>query len=48
VSVLPSTPLAMTGLGRSRWQVELMRCRGAPVEADRCRWVLEVSRCTLL
>ncbi|WP_095203529.1 ImuA family protein [Mesorhizobium carmichaelinearum] len=29
VSVLPSTPLPVPGIGRARWQLELIRCRGA-------------------
>lgn len=28
VSALPSAPLAIPGLGRSRWRLELLRCRG--------------------
>ena len=28
VTALPSTPLASPGVGRARWQVELVRCRG--------------------
>jgi protein ImuA len=36
-----STPLTTLGLGRPCWQVELLRCRGAPAGADQCRWVLE-------
>ena len=41
VTALPSSPLTTPGLGRPRWQVELLRCRGAPAGADGCRWVLE-------
>lgn len=29
VSTLPSRPLPVPGVGRARWQVELIRCRGA-------------------
>jgi protein ImuA len=29
VSALPSRPLPVPGVGRARWQVELIRCRGA-------------------
>jgi protein ImuA len=28
VSALPSTPLPVPGIGRSRWRLELIRCRG--------------------
>jgi len=28
VSVLPSTPLPVPGIGRARWGLELVRCRG--------------------
>jgi protein ImuA len=28
VSALPSTPLPVAGVGRARWQLELVRCRG--------------------
>ena len=28
VSVLPSTPLPVPGIGRARWGLELIRCRG--------------------
>jgi protein ImuA len=28
VSVLPSTPLLVPGVGRARWRLELLRCRG--------------------
>lgn len=28
ISVLPSTPLPVEGVGRARWRVELLRCRG--------------------
>ena len=41
VTALPSTPLTAPGLGRPRWQVELLRCRGAPAGAEGCRWVVE-------
>lgn len=29
IAALPSTPLPTTGVGRSRWRIELVRCRGA-------------------
>ncbi len=29
VSTLPSTPLPMPGVGRARWQLELLRCQAA-------------------
>ncbi|WP_222184910.1 ImuA family protein [Geminicoccus harenae] len=29
ISTLPSAPLPVAGVGRARWQVELVRCRGA-------------------
>ena len=29
VSALPSSPLPVPGIGRPRWRVELLRCRGA-------------------
>jgi protein ImuA len=29
ISVLPSAPLPVPGVGRARWQLELIRCRGA-------------------
>jgi len=29
ITTLPSTPLPVAGLGRARWRVELVRCRGA-------------------
>jgi protein ImuA len=41
VTTLPSAPLPLPGLGRPRWQVELLRCRGAPAGLDQCRWVVE-------
>src|SRR5215470_6332996 len=28
VSALPSTPLPVPGVGRARWRLELVRCRG--------------------
>lgn len=37
VSPLPSTPLPVAGIGRSRWFVELMRARGAEARD----WTLE-------
>ena len=39
VSVLPSVPLAVPGLGRARWQLELIRCRAgdsADFEMEAC------------
>jgi protein ImuA len=39
VSVLPSTPLPVPGVGRARWQVELIRCRAgesADFEVEGC------------
>jgi protein ImuA len=39
VSALPSTPLPVPGIGRSRWQLELIRCRGgetANFEVEAC------------
>jgi protein ImuA len=39
VSVLPSTPLPVPGVGRSRWLVELIRCRAgnsADFELEAC------------
>ncbi|WP_420961572.1 ImuA family protein [Brucella sp. IR073] len=39
VSVLPSAPLPVPGLGRSRWRLELVRCRGgesADFEVEAC------------
>ncbi|MFS8044017.1 ImuA family protein [Xanthobacter sp. AM33] len=39
VSVLPSTPLPVPGLGRSRWLLELIRCRAgesADFEVEAC------------
>jgi protein ImuA len=39
VSVLPSTPLPVPGVGRARWQLELIRCRAgesADVEVEAC------------
>ena len=41
VTALPSTPLTTPGLGRPRWQVQLLRCRGAPASSDLCCWVVE-------
>jgi protein ImuA len=32
------------GLGRPRWRVELLHCRGAPGGSDLCCWVLEALR----
>lgn len=29
ITALPSSPLPTTGVGRARWQVDLVRCRGA-------------------
>ena len=39
VSALPSTPLSVPGIGRARWGVELVRCRGgesANFEVEAC------------
>jgi protein ImuA len=39
VSALPSTPLPVPGVGRARWRLELMRCRGgesAEFEVEAC------------
>jgi hypothetical protein len=39
VSVLPSTPLPVPGVGRARWQVELIQCRAdesADFEVEAC------------
>jgi protein ImuA len=39
VSVLPSTPLPVPGIGRARWLVELIRCRAgesADFELEAC------------
>ena len=39
VSALPSTPLPVPGVGRARWQLELIRCRtgeSADFEAEAC------------
>jgi protein ImuA len=39
VSALPSTPLPVPGVGRARWQVELIRCRAgesADFEVEAC------------
>jgi protein ImuA len=39
VSVLPSTPLPVPGIGRARWGLELVRCRGggaATFEVEAC------------
>jgi protein ImuA len=39
VSALPSTPLRVLGVGRARWVVELIRCRGgesANFEVEAC------------
>ena len=39
VSVLPSTPLPVPGIGRARWGLELIRCRGggaATFELEAC------------
>lgn len=37
VTALPSAPLAVPGIGRARWRVELLRCRGA----EAASWNLE-------
>jgi len=37
--VLPSTPLPVPGIGRARWGLELIRCRGgesAEFEVEAC------------
>jgi protein ImuA len=39
VSTLPSTPLPVPGVGRARWQLELIRCRAggsADFEVEAC------------
>jgi protein ImuA len=39
VSALPSTPLPVPGVGRARWRLELLRCRGgesAEFEVEAC------------
>jgi protein ImuA len=39
VTALPSTPLPVPGVGRARWQVELIRCRAgesADFEVEAC------------
>jgi len=39
VTVLPSSPLPVPGVGRARWQIELIRCRAgesADFELDAC------------
>jgi protein ImuA len=39
VSALPSTPLPVPGVGRARWQLELIRCRAsesADFEVEAC------------
>jgi protein ImuA len=39
VSALPATPLPVPGVGRARWQVELIRCRAgesADFEVEAC------------
>jgi protein ImuA len=38
IVALPSTPLPVAGVGRARWRVELVRCRGG----DPASWDLEV------
>lgn len=37
VSSLPSTPLPVPGIGRARWHMELLRCRGGKPAA----WIVE-------
>ena len=37
ITMLPSAPLDAPGLGRARWGVDLVRCRGAGINA----WLLE-------
>jgi len=39
VSALPSAPLPVPGIGRARWRLELVRCRGgesACFEVEAC------------
>jgi protein ImuA len=39
ISALPSTPLPVPGVGRARWRLELLRCRGeepATFEVEAC------------
>jgi protein ImuA len=39
ISALPSTPLPVPGVGRARWRLELLRCRGgerAEFEVEAC------------
>ena len=40
VSAVPATPLPVPGVGRARWQVELIRCRAGEsvdFEVEACR-----------
>src|SRR5918912_405826 len=37
ITALPSAPLASPGVGRPRWRLELLRCRGA----DPASWIVE-------
>ena len=37
ISSLPSAPLPVPGIGRARWQVELLRCRGV----EPAQWMME-------
>ena len=37
VTVLPSAPISSPGLGRPRWHLELLRCRGA----EPAEWIVE-------
>lgn len=39
VSALPSSPLPVAGIGRARWRVELLRCRGGEP------WSWELEAC---
>jgi protein ImuA len=37
ITPVPSAPLSTQGIGRSRWQIELTRCRGATPQT----WIME-------
>jgi protein ImuA len=37
VTALPSTPLRMPGIGRARWRLDLLRCRGG----EPASWIME-------
>jgi protein ImuA len=47
VSALPSTPLPVPGVGRARWRLELVRCRGGEAQNSRSRLAMPggVSLC---